>query len=258
MSFIADLLSLLGLCLGLFFTLDRQGFVLALVIGVVLAALLWVACSNFSKLWNFRFRTKPVHHLLCFVAAALTLVSTVLFAALKYTKEAAYASLQAWEVQINLDEPWADLTYAAAFEEVRSLGIEDFSKVPLPGLPGTFVPTTSDQSIFSVASVYANGAASHFKHSRQFLSLLIQGKAEVPGEVLQADVKNYFATVAKIYPRQRAIALAAEEMRRQLDMQVPPVVTYARVALVAVFLLAQALAFGLVAWAAYKDLKIAV
>lgn len=259
MNFLGDLLSLLGLCLGLFFSLDRKGFVLSLIIGVVLAALFWVACSNFSKLWNLRFRTKPLHHVLCLIAALLTLVFTVLFAALQYTKEAAYASVVAWQAQINLDQAWADATFAWAFDAVRSLGIEDFSKVPVPGSPGgSHIPTNHDESILTAASTYANGAADHFKRNRQFLSLIIQGKAEVPQDVLQADIKNYFATVSKSYPPPRGIALVAEEMRRELDVQVPRVVTYARITLVILFLLAQSLPFGLVAWAAYKDLKIAV
>lgn len=258
MNFLGDLLSLLGLCLGLFFTQDRKGFVLSLIVGVVLAALLWTACSNFSRLWNLRYRTKPLHHLLCLVAALVTLVFTVLFASLSYTKEAAYTSVKVWQAQINLDQLWAETTYAKAFDAVRSLGIEDFSNVPLPGGIGSHIPTSHDQSILMAASTYSNGAADHFKKSRQFLSLIIQGKAEVPQDVLQADIKNYFATVSKSYPPPRGIALVAEEMRRELDIQVPRVVTYARVTLVILFLLAQSVPFGLVAWAAYKDLKIAV
>jgi len=256
MNFLGDFLSLLGLCLGLFFTLDRKEFVLSLIIGVLLAALLWWACSNFSKLWNLRFRTKPLHHIFCFIAALLTLVFTVLFASLQYTKEAAYASVKVWQAQLILDQVWAESTFAVAFDAVQGLGIEDFSKIPLPGLPGSHIPTNNDKSILTAASTYANGAADHFKQNRQFLSLIIQGKAEVPQEILQADIKIYFATVSKSYPPPRGISLVGDEMRQQLDLQVPKVVTYARVVLVIAFLLAQAVPFGLVAWAAYKDIKI--
>lgn len=256
MKFLADILSVLVLCFTLFFGLDRRGFAVSIIVGVVLAALCWVACSYFSRLWNLRFRTNLLHHVLCFFAAVLTLVFTVLFFALQYTKEAAFASVKIWEAQINLDPVWADKTFAVAFEAVKVLGIEDFSNVPLPGFPNSHIPANHDQSIIAAAGAYANGASEHFHDSRPFLGLMLQGKTEVPRQVLDTDVKNYFATVAKSYPTQKAIALVAGEMRRGLDQQVPRVVTYARTALVALFLLCQAVPFGLVAWASYKDIKI--
>ena len=256
MNFLTDILSVLGLCFALFFGLDRKGFVISIIVGVLLAALCWVACSYFSRLWNLRFRTKPLHHILCFFAAILTLVFTVLFFALQYTKEAAYASVKVWEAQINLDPVWADKTFASAYKAVKALGIEDFSTVPLPGLPNSHIPANHDESIITAAGTYANGASAHFHDSRPFLGLILEGKSEIPRQVLDADVKNYFATVGNSYPPPRGISLVAGEMRRGLDTQVPKVVTYARASLIALFLLCQAIPFGLVAWASYKDIKI--
>jgi len=255
-NFFTDLFSILGICLGLFVALDRQGFILSVVVGIVLGGGCWAACSYFSRLWNLRFRTSFIHHILCFVAALLTIAFSILFASLKYTKEAAYASVMAWEVQINSDPVWANATFAIAFDAVRKLGVEDFSNVPLPGMPNSHIPTNNNRSILAAASTYAVSGSKHFDKNRPFLSKIIKGKSEVPQQLLDADIKNFFATIGNSYPPPRAISLVASETKRELDTQVPRVVTYARIVLVLIFLLAQAVPFGLVGYAAYKDLRV--
>lgn len=257
MTLIQDFLSLLGGCFSFYFANNRGGFGLALFVGVALAALCWWACSSYSRLWNLRYRVTLTHHVLCALAAILTLCFTLVFAALRYTKEAADASVQLWEEKINLDRFWAYSTFSTAYYRVKALGLEDFSDAPPPGTSGgSHIPTNHDPSILAAASTYANAAAVHFTKARPFLSMIVRAKTEIPSALLDADVKNYFATVSKSYPPTRGISLVAREMKRQLGEQVPRVITVFRSIAIGLLLLVQFLPFGLVGIAAYRDLKV--
>ena len=78
MTLIQDFLSLLGGCFSFYFANNRGGFGLALFVGVELAALCWWACSSYSRLWNLRYRVTLTHHVLCALAAILTLCSVAM------------------------------------------------------------------------------------------------------------------------------------------------------------------------------------
>ena len=256
MNILQDFLSLLGGCIALFVVNSRAQFGVTLLIGIALAALCWFGCSRYSRLWHLRYRVTVTHHVLCALAAILTLVFVIVFAALRYTKEAAYASVQAWETQINMDVVWAGRTFATAWEKVKSLGLEDFSNVPPPGLPNSHIPTNKPASIHLAAATYAKASAEHFQKNRPFLSEILQARTELPSRILDADINNYFATVSKSYPPTRAISLVAGEIKGQLDEQVPRVVTIFRSLAVGLFLGVQCIPFALVGWAAYKALKV--
>jgi hypothetical protein len=73
---------------------------------------------------------------------------------------------------------------------------------------------------------------------------------------VDADVKNYFETVSRSYPPPRAISLAASQMKKELDIQVPRVVTIFRSIAVGLFIIVQLIPFGLIGFAAYNDIKV--
>jgi len=256
MTVAQDFLSLLVGCVAFFAANSRGNFTLTLVVGSLLAALCWVGCSYYSRLWNLRYRVTITHHVLCCLAAILTLLFTVIFVALRYTKEAARVSVQGWELQINLDKFWAERTYASTWQKVKSLGLEDFTNAPPPGMPNSHIPTNKDPSIRLAASTYAKASVEHFKNNRPFLSKIVHTQIELPSQVLDADVKNYFATVSKSYPPPRAISLVASQMTRELDSQLPRVATTFRLIAVGLFFAVQFIPFGLVGLAAYRNIKV--
>ncbi len=254
---VADFFSLLLGCVAMFAAFDRKGLYFALGVGLLLAAVCWVACSYYSKLWNKRYQVRLGHHLLCLVAALLTLAFSVIYSSLKYTKEAAYASVLVWVGQVATDAPWATATFGKAYDKVKKLGVEDFTNYPAPPV-GRLIPTTTNASILAAASTYAKEASRHFDVARPFLSLILHGQTDVPTLVLDADVKNYFATVAKTYPAPMAVALVGKEIKKGLDEQVPRVVVIARRFAIGGFALAQLIPFMLVGLAAYKDIKVKI
>jgi hypothetical protein len=106
------------------------------------------------------------------------------------------------------------------------------------------------------AQAYAHGAAVHFKSQRPFLNSAIQANSGVPVEVLQADLRAFFAGGGQSYPAQKGIQLVAAKIKDGLQVHLPRIVRVFRSCLVGIFVLGQLVAFGLVGWAAYRDLKV--
>ncbi len=254
MTYFQDFLALLGTALAIFATSERAMLIGVCIGAFALAALCWWVCSIYSRLWNKSFRVASLHHFFCFLAALLTLAATVCFVALRHAHEAASVSVRIWEEQLKWDQVWAAKTFNAAYDKVNKLGIEDFTNYPAPP-EGNSIPATNERSQFECARTYARSAAAHFATNRPCLSSIIQARSEVPAEVLKKDITDYFATQGKTYPATKGISLVAAEVKAGLRMHLPRVVTVFRATLVGIFLAGQLLAFGLVGWAAYRDLK---
>lgn len=252
-----ELLNLIGSCIGKLRTVDPRGWATALFVGAILAALCWWGCSSYSRLWNLRYRVTLGHHALCGLAALLTLLFTLVYASLAYTKDAAYDSLQGWQKEVNQDQKWASRVFADAYHAVQKLGIEDFSNYPPPEQGGQLFPSSDERSIITAATTYAASGAAHFAEHRPFLSRLLRAGTEVPQQIAAADTKAFFASAKKgeNYEVRRALTLVAKEIRRNLDEQVPRLVILSRRIAVVAFLLVQLIPFGLVGIAAYRDLK---
>jgi hypothetical protein len=252
---VLDLFSLLLACIGIFRSREPAFFALTLLAGGVLAALCWYVCSIYTHYWNRKFRVTMTHHILCGFASVCTLIFVVAFFSVNYTKDAALMSIEAWQLQINVDSQWSEQTFATAYDKVRELGIEDFSAAPPPGSPDSFIPTNRDESRQMAASVYANEACNHFDASRPFLSKIVWSSPGVPSETIFKDTMEWFQTNPN-YPPARAIDIAATQIKEGLEPQVPRVVYLARMAVVTLFVLVQAIPFGLIGWAAYTDIKV--
>lgn len=255
MTYTQDFLSLLAGTLTIFAIKDRALMSGVLAGGVVLAGLCWWACCIYARLWNKKFRVIVLHHVFCALASLLTLVTAVTYAALRHAAEASATSVAVWEQQIGFDSMWAAKTFKSAYDQVKALGIEDFGQYPPPPVGGR-IPASNERSQFECAQVYARSAAAHFKAQRPFLNRIIQTSSEVPADVLRADIRAYFAAGNSTYPSNKGIHLVAAKVKDGLQAHLPRVVNVFRSCLIGIFLLGQLMAFGLVGWAAYRDLKV--
>lgn len=253
----SDFLSLVISCIALFSSRDSRLFAATVVGGIVLAALCWFLCTVYTHLWNRRYRLTFANHVFCAVASLLTFLFVLTFASLAYTKEAALTRIDLWHIQLKSDAAWERSTFAKAYNRVKDLGIEDFSNVPPPDTPGVVIPVTRDESRQTAASTYANAACENFDEMHPFLSKIVWSRAEIPAEVVLADIRQWLQT-NQVYPTDKAVELAAEQIKAGLDPQTPRVVYLSRLALIVLFLLVQALAFGLIGWAAYTDIKVSI
>jgi len=257
MALLTDLFSLLSEATAIFSVRTADGFWSSVAVGLLLAALCWYACHWYARLWNRRFQLRITHHTLCTLAGLTALAFSVLYPAVRYVGDAAEASSTLWEIAIRGDSNWADTTFREAYEAVRRLGVEDFRGVPPAGSPSSWIPTTSDQSRQEAAAVYASAACRHFARSRPFVSKIVWARPGVPADIVFADVQRWHQTNPQ-YPPDRAIQLAAEQIRAGLIRQVPRLVSMFRVATLLLFILAQTISFGVVGWAAYRDIKVPV
>jgi hypothetical protein len=267
MNFYTDLLSILVGCLALYAKQQSGRFVGTLVLGVIIAALCWMACSQYSRLWNKRFHLTFGHYFWCSLAAVLTLVFVVLFPALQYTRDVALASIEVWRLQIAVDPIWSAKTFREAYYAVhRQTGdaAEDFTGYPPPEAGGTTIPCHNEITRLTYASIYANDAAQYFSASRPFLGKVLTAHASVPKSVIVENLQEYFAgkiplrpgETIQTYQSSRAIDLAADEIKKGLDEQVPRVVSISRWTVIGLFILAQAVPFGIIGWAAYRDIRV--
>ncbi|MEX2264244.1 MAG: hypothetical protein WD696_19980 [Bryobacteraceae bacterium] len=251
----SDLLSLLLGCITIFRVKEPGAFWLTVFLGIALAGLYWYLSSVYTRLWNKRFRITLAHHIFCGFASICTLLFTILFASLVYTKDAARASIESWQTQLNADGGWGERTFSKAYDRVRELGTEDFSAAPPPGSPGSFIPTNSDESRETAASVYANEACRHFDANRPFLSKVVWSSPGVPAETIFQDVRAWHLKNPN-YPPSRAIEIAATQVRDGLNPQAPRVIYLSRLSVAGLFILIQLIPFGLIGWAAYRDIKV--
>lgn len=256
MSFLEDFLSILGGSIAITAATGRQPFVSAAILGLLLAAGCWWVCSHYSRLWNKKYRVKPLHHLLCGIAALVTLLATLVFVSLRNTLPAAKASVGMWEIQILADTQWANSTFMETYRKVQALGIEDFTNHPPPTGNGQgSIPTTQKRSQLEAALTYSGAAASHFRKNRPYLASMTKAETETPKELVQADMERHFQTNPN-YPPQKAVALVAGRIEQGLQEQLPRVVKVLRAQFVALFLFFQVIPFALVGWTAYRELKV--
>lgn len=270
MGILIDFLVVIGYCVARLQQSPTQ-FLATLAGGLLLAGLMWVACVQYVKLWNLRYRAKPFHHVVCAAVAGMTLLFTLAFSGLQYTQEIAGRMVDAWQVGIKADAPWAERTFNRAYDAVEALHVEDFSRCPRPVAPaqdswgswlraalgvGSCIPTVQGVSRKKAAEIYAEGAVDHFDETHPYLSKVIWAEPGVPGTRIDQDLHYWFDELKKNpYPPERAIDLAAGLIRQGLVEQLPRVVALSRIGLFIAFLLLQSIAFGLVGYAAYRDLK---
>lgn len=232
-------------------------FWLTILAGLVLAGLFWSLASRFSRLWNRRFHITRKHHRLCSIAALLTFVFTVTYVSLHHLQDVAKVSIDQWNEQIREDQAWSQSTTRIAYDEIKALGLEDFSDYPHPDDGGLIIPASHDASQKKAATIFSGQAVRHFDSRHPVLSWILWVPAEIATEFIDDDIKNVFKE-SDTYPTNRAIDLAARWIKKDLAEQVPRVVRISRITTVLFFILVQLVPFGLIAFEAYRDLKISV
>jgi hypothetical protein len=256
---VKDLFLLILQCVVMLKNQEFATFLGTLIGGFLLGAICWLLCSRYSRLWNLRYRVTLTHHVLCGIAAVLTLLFILTFVSLKYTRQVAEAIIASWQQQIQADSAWENKTFRKAFEQIKALGVEDFSNYPHPDQGGHTAPASKQESRQTLATVYATEAVKHFNKSHPYLSMILRAEPGISPKIISDDVTAFFAAhPGELYLNMNAVRLAADHIRRGLDVQVPRVVPISRTVIVILFLLVQAIPFGLIGVAAYRDLKVTI
>ena len=194
---------------------------------------------------------------MCGFAAILTIFFTLSYVSLKYTKDIAYGIIGVWQQQLRSDSRWQSKTFRKAYEEVKALGVEDFSRYPHPDKGGRLAPMTKDESRKLVAIIYATQAVQNFKQAHPYLGVILRAQPDISVKAIHGDVDRFFAAhPGGTYSDADAVNLAAQLIKAGLNAQVPRVVTISRILIVILFFILQAIPLGLIGWAAYRDVKV--
>ena len=259
MNYFENMLQILGLCVTQLVQTQPVLFGSTLLAGVILAALCWWGATHYSRLFNLTFQITRLHQVLCAGAALLTLIFCVLFVSLKFTRQIAKQAIEAWTQKVS-DGGWQENVNIKLYYAIKATGAEDFSKFP-PPVKGTYftIPTSVPSSLHLMASVPANEALHLFRSSNPYLSHVLSLPTRVPDGPIFNDVNEFFArTPSATYPLERAFHLTETAIKSRLDPETPKAVLYARLILTGFFLLAQAIPFLWIGFAAYRDLQVRV
>jgi hypothetical protein len=262
MGYVWNAVSISWDCVTLLAGREPGLFAVTFLAGIVLSAVCWWVCTNYSRLWNRSFRITRFHHVLCACAALLTLVFCVLFVSLRYAKLVAQQAIEEWSLEIR-SSTFQDQVYRKTYDMVKATNLEDFrnSHTPRPGERG-LIPLTQDESRRILASVPGDEAAQLFREENPFLGQALSVPTAFPKSFIEADEKSYFdqahaAGQKRVtYPINNSIDRVASLLTSKLDVETPRVVVLARQILTAGFLVAQAVPFIVIGMAAYRDLKI--
>lgn len=248
-----DLIDILSQCVT---AIDRGTFYFLILLSLVLGGLCWVACSYYTRLWNKGFHVKLQHHVLCAIAALLTVVFTIRFYAVGNLELIVDEMIDQWSEELTEDDEWAAQTYETAFYTVKDLYPKDFKDVPEPDSEDTYIPFNSLGMQQACIEVYVHEACADFSTMHPFLDKMLSAQPGVSEDEILSDIQDYFRENTGLYPLERAIVIATEHIREGLLEQSPKTVWKTRLILILLFLGVQSIPFGIIGYCAYKDLSV--
>jgi hypothetical protein len=257
LDFIRDLSLLVFGCVAMFSLFEFKAFLGTLIGGLFLGLACWMLCSRYSRLWNLSYRVTVTHHVLCGIAAVLTILFTVTFVSLKYTKPVTEALITAWQLQLLADLSWEQKAFRKTYEAIKALGVEDFTNYPHPDRGGHIVPASEMVSRRTLASIYSSEAVKHFHETHPYLSMVLSAEPGISPGMITDDVSAFFSAHPQDnYSNLSAVKLAADHIRQGLNARAPRVVPISRGITVVLFILVQSIPFSAIGVAAYRDLKV--
>ena len=250
---IRDFIEIMGKCVE---TISSGTLYSVLLGALLLGALCWLGCSRYTRLWHRRFHVRPQHHLLCALAAALTLLFAVLFYAIGNLQFIADEMIDEWSETLVEDDEWNTETYELAFYTVMEMNPSAFVGVPKPRSSGSYIPTITSAMQQRCTEVYVEEACSAFSTRHPFLDKMLSARPGVSEDEILDDMQDYFRRhQGERYPLNRAVTIATDHIREGLLLQSPKTVWKTRLLLVFLFFAVQLIPFGAITYCANEDLK---
>ena len=250
---IRDLFNIINKCIAY---MSGGEFSVAILIAVLLGALCWVACSYYTRLWHRRFHVRPQHHLLCAVAALLTVVFTVQYRAVGNLEYVVDHIIDDWYEHLTEDREFHSDTYELAFYTLKEDYPAAFGGVPTPGSNDSYIPFANDAMMQTCVEIYVDEACANFSTQHPFLNMMLKARPGISQDEIEQDIREFFRrNPGTRYPLGRAVDIAANHIRESLLEQSPKTVWKTRLILVFLFLGVQLVPFGIITYCANEDLK---
>lgn len=227
-----------------------------LIVGAGLALVGWWAAGRFARLWNRRYRLRLPHHLLRIAAAVVTFLAVLGWSVTSFVEGMAWSAEQRCQEVLSEGDRWLQEAHAQAYSAVWELGTENFGGVPSPDAVGSYIPLTNAASVEAVATVYARSAVARLEEQLPQVALLAERGLEVVIRRLAVALRDGLGDAGRAFSVAQAKEFVVSDLIGNLLAPVRAWVQLARVKLAALLLVTQALVFGLIGFAAYRDIKI--
>jgi hypothetical protein len=247
---------------------DRTFVTFGILKALFLAGFTWWLCAFSMWLWNRRFQMRFIHHVFCGFAAVITLMSIFVFQCLGEVKKRALQDLENWRESYSADSTYGWETFLKAHDSLRELYRQNgwqwdanrFVDPPrrLPPDTGRYIlPLDHTEGREASLKIYCDRALDNLGLSRPVLSQILWGHATIDLDPMRQDLNAFMQeNPGQIYNLTTgSLRIAGELCLEKLGREVAKQVVYLRYELVALFLLAQMIAFGLAGHAAYSALK---
>jgi len=235
---------------------DVRYFQLVVAGALLLSAAMWWICSVFSNLWNKRYHLHLWHHLLCFFSAVITFFTTLIFFSIPYLQPFVEFSVNEWKRELAANGNLWNGAIDQSRKACEKLGIPQKN----PGIVYVSYLGSDGKEINgmkAVSRIFANTILKDFFDTRPVLSLILWARgAEARPAMTESMVVYFEAHPGQIMDSQIVIDVGTGKIRESLARQIPKIVPYARGGLIVLFLLVQAIPFGLVAYSSYRDIKV--
>lgn len=259
MNYAAEMLEIWWLSLSQTMRDQTMRFPMALVIGVLLAGVLWLLAAYSARLWNRRFYLNVGLQVLCGIAAVLTLFFTLTFASSDSLKEAVRQRLDKWEYKAKNDAVWKDEAFKRAYDEVAVSGSETtVKKSPTPRTDPsiTTLPMNNPNTKKIVARSHAFSALEYFNQECPYLASVLNAPGSIPDDILNEDLIDWFTkNPGTSYPQERGISVLLKILKNQGEKQIEPVVSYTKRLSLGLFIVTQFVVFALIALLAYRSIR---
>jgi len=262
MKSLTEYIELLAECVQ--YLAGSNGFklLLAIVFGFGLGILGYWLSSLSSRLWHRSYHLRGTHHIICGVAALITLIFAVVYVAVDFMEPVAKHQVQNWRSQVLGDSEWSRAVFVRAFEAVKKSGLEDMggSGNPLIDPNISTIPINKWDSKKLVAQVFSESSLENFQRQHSFLDAALHPGTAISEREIADDVLDYFKKDpnAKSYPLSRAIDLAAARLESQAQVELPNIENYTKRVTIALFFILQLLVFSFISMAAYRSLTATV
>lgn len=227
-----------------------------ILIAAGFSALVWWACTHYTKLWNRVYEVTPSFHILCGVASVITFGATLGFIGLKNLRPVAERMVAEWAEEVVDDDALSQLCFRDAYYAIKDAGLEDMRGYRTPEGGGDLIPISRKETQILVGQIYAGNACRDFSACYPFIGHFLKAEEGVPAEIIAQDVNQFFrGGRGRTYPLEQGFVLAIEKISSDLQSQCGRIVRTCRGWLVLIFLLVQLIPFGLIGYLAYKELS---
>ena len=228
-----------------------------ILIAVGFSALIWWACTHYTKLWNKVYEVTPSFHVLCALAAVITFGATLGFIGLKNMRPVAEQMVAYWAEDVVEDVGLSQTCFRDAYYAIKDAGLEDMRGYRTPESGGDLIPISRKETQILVGQIYAGNACRDFSARYPLIGHFLKAEEGVPAEIIARDVNVFFRSGrGRTYPLEQGFVLAIEKISSDLQSQCGRIVRTCRGWLVLLFFLVQLIPFALIGYLAYKELSL--